>query len=64
MPVVGDVEAVVVAPTRDGYRLRFAPTPGQRAQIIERLHTSRGVPGADRGDLGRMLRELARAISD
>lgn len=37
---------------------------GQRAQIIERLHTARGLPGADRGDLGGMLREIARAMAD
>lgn len=64
LPVIGSIEAFIVAPTRDGYRLRFTPTPAQRAQIIEKLHTARGVPGADRGDLGRMLRELARAMAD
>lgn len=64
LPVIGDIEAYIVAATQDGYRLRFAPTPVQRAQIIEKLHTARGLPGADRGDLGRMLRELARAMGN
>ncbi|MGJ5048716.1 glycosyltransferase [Bradyrhizobium oligotrophicum] len=64
LPLVGDVETTVAAPTNDGYRLIFAVTPLQRAQIIERLHTASGAPGADSGDLGRMLHELARAMAD
>ncbi|WP_315764834.1 glycosyltransferase [Bradyrhizobium sp. SZCCHNR2009] len=64
LPLIGDIETRVAAPTDDGYRLIFAVTPQQRAQIIERLHTASGVPGADSGDLGRMLHELARAMAD
>jgi cellulose synthase (UDP-forming) len=63
IPVIGDIEARVLALTRDGYRLRFSPTTTQRAQIIEKLHTARAVPGADRADIVRMIRELARALT-
>jgi cellulose synthase (UDP-forming) len=63
MPLIGDVEARVIAPTRDGYRLKFTVTPVQRGLIIEKLHTASAVPGADRGDIGRMIRELARALT-
>jgi cellulose synthase (UDP-forming) len=63
LPAIGDVEARVLAPTRDGYRLKFSPTTTQRAQIIEKLHTARAVPGSDRGDITRMIRELARALA-
>ncbi|MGJ4894801.1 glycosyltransferase [Bradyrhizobium oligotrophicum] len=64
LPLIGDIPTKVAAPTNDGYRLIFAVTPQQRAQIIERLHTASGVPGADSGDLGRMLKEIARAVAD
>ncbi|WP_065756727.1 glycosyltransferase [Bradyrhizobium paxllaeri] len=63
IPGIGDVEALVLAPTRDGYRLRFSSTTTQRAQIIEKLHTARAVPGSDRADIVRMIRELARALT-
>ncbi|MFL6839701.1 MAG: glycosyltransferase [Bradyrhizobium sp.] len=63
VPLIGDVEAQVVASTRDGYRLKFTATPVQRARIIEKLHTASAVPGADRGDIGRMIRELARSLT-
>jgi cellulose synthase (UDP-forming) len=63
IPAIGDLEACVLAPTRDGYRLRFMPTPQQRDLIIEKLHTARAVPGADKGDIGLMIRELARALT-
>ncbi|WP_028349891.1 glycosyltransferase [Bradyrhizobium murdochi] len=63
VPGIGDVEALVLAPTRDGYRLKFSSTTMQRAQIIEKLHTARAVPGPDRADVVRMIRELARALT-
>lgn len=63
VPMIGDVDARVLAPTRDGYRLKFSPTAEQRAQIVEKLHTGRAVPGSDRGDILRMIRELARALT-
>ncbi|WP_334513217.1 glycosyltransferase family 2 protein [Bradyrhizobium sp. AZCC 1693] len=63
IPAIGDIEARVVAPTRDGYSLRFAPTPQQRDQIIAKLHTAPAVPGTDRGSISLMIRELARAIT-
>lgn len=63
IPEIGDVEAHILAHTRDGYRLKFAPTAEQRAQLIEKLHTARAVPGSDRADIVRMIRELARALT-
>jgi cellulose synthase (UDP-forming) len=63
IPEIGAVEAHILAQTRDGYRLKFSPTAEQRAQIIGKLHTARAVPGSDRGDLVRMIRELARALT-
>ncbi|UPU01359.1 glycosyltransferase (plasmid) [Bradyrhizobium barranii subsp. apii] len=63
IPAIGDVEARVLAPTRDGYRLKFSPSVEQRAQIIEKLHTARALPGSDRGDIIRIVRELARALT-
>ncbi|MGY3622322.1 glycosyltransferase [Bradyrhizobium sp. USDA 10063] len=61
--MIGDVDAHILASTRDGYRLRFSPTAQQRAQIVEKLHTAQAAPGSDRGDIGRMIRELARALT-
>ncbi|KRR08487.1 hypothetical protein CQ12_41175 [Bradyrhizobium jicamae] len=63
IPGIGDLEARVLAPTRDGYRLKFSPSIKQRAQIIEKLHTARALPGSDRGDIVRIIRELARALT-
>ncbi|MCK1493318.1 glycosyltransferase [Bradyrhizobium sp. 180] len=63
IPEIGDIEAHILAHTRDGYRLKFAPTAEQRAQLIEKLHTARAVPGSDRADIARMIRELARALT-
>jgi len=63
IPMIGDVDACVVASTRDGCRLKFSPTTEQRTQIIQKLHTDHAVPGADRGDILRMIRELARALT-
>lgn len=63
IPMIGDVDARILAPTRDGYRLKFSPTAEQRAEIVQKLHTARAVPGSDRGDIMRMIRELARALS-
>lgn len=47
----------------DGYRLKFSPSIEQRAQIIEKLHTAPALPGSDRGDIVRIIRELARALT-
>ncbi|MGY3616221.1 glycosyltransferase [Bradyrhizobium sp. USDA 10063] len=63
LPVIGDIDARILAHTRDGYRLKFSPTAMQRAQIIEKLHTARAIPGSDRGDIMRMIGELARALT-
>jgi cellulose synthase (UDP-forming) len=63
LPLVGDVAANVVAATRDGYHMRLDPTLDQRDRIIAKLHTDRAVPGTDRGDLGLMVRELARSLT-
>lgn len=63
LPLIGDIAALVAAPTRDGYQIRLDPTPEQRDRIIAKLHTDRAVPGTDRGDLGLMIRELARSLT-
>lgn len=63
LPLVGDVAAHIVMPTRDGYQIGLDPTQEQRDRIIAKLHTDRAVPGTDRGDLGLMIRELARSLT-
>ncbi len=63
LPLVGDVAARVIAPTRDGYRVGFAPTPEQRDRIIAKLHTEHATPGTDAGRAGIVVRELARALT-
>jgi cellulose synthase (UDP-forming) len=63
LPLIGEVAASVVAPTREGYQIKLDPTPEQRDRIIAKLHTHRVVPGTDRGDLGLMIRELARSLT-
>lgn len=63
LPLVGEIAAHVAASTRDGYQLRLDPTPDQRDRIIAKLHTGRAVPGTDRGDIGLMIRELARSLT-
>ena len=60
---IGDIDAHILASTLDGYRIKLSPTPRQRDQIIEKLHTVHAVPGADKGDIGLMIRELARALT-
>jgi cellulose synthase (UDP-forming) len=63
IPLIGEVEARVLAPTRDGYRIKLTPTPAQRDLIIQKLHTAHAAPGTDKGDLGLMIRELARTLT-
>lgn len=63
LPLIGDVEAHVIAATRDGYQIGLEPTSDQRDRIIAKLHTDRAVPGTDRGDIGLMIRELARSLT-
>jgi cellulose synthase (UDP-forming) len=63
LPVIGDVPASVIAPTLNGYRIRLEPSDEQRARIIAKLHTASALPGTDRGDVGLMIRELARALT-
>ncbi|WFU54730.1 glycosyltransferase [Bradyrhizobium pachyrhizi] len=63
LPGISGVDAHVAATTRDGYRLKFSPTPEQRAKIIKKLHTESAMPGADRGNILQMIRELARALT-
>lgn len=63
LPIIGEVEARIIAPTGDGYRIALTPTPEQRDRIIARLHTASAVPGTDKGDVTLMIRELARALT-
>ncbi|MCA1458760.1 glycosyltransferase [Bradyrhizobium sp. BRP22] len=63
LPGIGEVDAHIAATTRDGYRLRFSPTAEQRAEIIKKLHTDPAAPGADRGNILQMIRELARDLT-
>jgi cellulose synthase (UDP-forming) len=63
LPTIGDIDAHILASTQDGYRMKLSPTLRQRDQIIERLHTVQAVPGVDKGDIGLMIRELARALT-
>jgi cellulose synthase (UDP-forming) len=63
LPTIGDIDAHILASTQDGYRVKLSPTLRQRDQIIERLHTVQAVPGVDKGDIGLMIRELARALT-
>ncbi|PDT73938.1 cellulose synthase catalytic subunit [Bradyrhizobium sp. C9] len=63
LPWISGVDAHVAATTRDGYRIKFSPTPEQRAKIIKKLHTESAMPGADRGNILQMIRELARALT-
>ncbi len=63
LPIIGDIEARVIAPTQDGYRIGLAPTSEQRDRIIARLHTASAAPGTNQGNLMLMIRELARALS-
>ncbi|MHC2338081.1 glycosyltransferase [Bradyrhizobium sp. USDA 4454] len=63
LPGIGGVDAHVAATTRDGYRVKFSPTPAQRAKLIKKLHTESATPGADRGNIWQMIRELARALT-
>ncbi|MGY3533184.1 MULTISPECIES: glycosyltransferase family 2 protein [Bradyrhizobium] len=63
LPGISGVDAHVAATTRDGYRLKFSPTPAQRAKLIKKLHTESAMPGADRGNIWQMIRELARALT-
>ena len=63
MPFLGDVEARIIAPTLDGYRIGLSPNAEQRDRMIAKLHTQHATPGTDKGDLGLMIRELARALT-
>ncbi|UTD25660.1 hypothetical protein DB459_00775 [Bradyrhizobium sp. WD16] len=62
--MIGGVEAFIVAPTRGGSRLKFTPTPASAPRSSSGCTRRAACPGADRGDLGRMLREIARAMAD
>jgi cellulose synthase (UDP-forming) len=61
--IIGDVEARVIAPTQDGYRIGFAPTVEQRDRIIARLYTASAAPGTNQGNIALMIRELARTLT-
>lgn len=63
LPIIGDVEARIVMATLDGYRLSLSPSPQQRDWIVARQHTANLIPGTDRGDIGLMIRELAKALT-
>jgi cellulose synthase (UDP-forming) len=63
LPFLGDVEARVIAPTLDGYRIGLSPDAEQRDVMIAKLHTQHATPGTDKGDVGLMIRELARALT-
>ncbi|CAM5186043.1 Cellulose synthase (UDP-forming) OS=Bosea thiooxidans OX=53254 GN=SAMN05660750_02135 PE=4 SV=1 [Bosea thiooxidans] len=63
LPIIGDIEARIIAPTQDGYRIGFAPTAEQRDRIIARLHTASAAPGTNQGNIALMIRELARALT-
>jgi cellulose synthase (UDP-forming) len=60
---IGDVPARVLKTTRDGYRLSLTPTLGQREMVNAKLHTMPAAPGTDAGDIGLMIKELARALT-
>ncbi|AOO81603.1 glycosyltransferase [Bosea vaviloviae] len=63
LPIIGEIAARVIAPTLDGYRIRLTPSEEQRERIIARLHTAAVPPGTGKGDIGQMIRELARALT-
>lgn len=63
LPIIGDIEARIIAPTQDGYRVGFAPTADQRDRIIARLHTASAAPGTNQGNIALMIRELARTLT-
>jgi cellulose synthase (UDP-forming) len=63
LPIIGDIEARIIAPTQDGYRVGFAPTANQRDRIIARLHTASAAPGTNQGNIALMIRELARTLT-
>ncbi|MEY9460378.1 cellulose synthase (UDP-forming) [Bradyrhizobium ottawaense] len=63
LPGISGVDAHVAATTRDGYRIKFSPTPEQRAKIIKKLHTESAMPGTDRGNILQMICELGRALT-
>ena len=60
---IGDVSATILRSTRDGYRLGLQPTTRQREMMIAKLHTVPAAPGTDAGDIGLMIKELARALT-
>lgn len=63
LPIIGEVEARVIAPTLDGYRIGFTPSEEQRERLIARLYTATAPPGTGKGDIALMIRELARALT-
>lgn len=63
LPIIGSVAGSVTELTRDGFVMEITPTEEQRSLIIAKLHTSSETPGTDKGDIGLMIRELARALT-
>jgi cellulose synthase (UDP-forming) len=60
---VGDVEALVLAPTPDGARLNLKPDETQHAALVRRFHTEGDAPGVMSVSSGVLLRDLARRLS-
>jgi cellulose synthase (UDP-forming) len=63
LPDIGEMPGEVAATTDSGYRLRTRPQTAQRDLIIARLHTVNQAPGTRRGNIGLMIRELARTLT-
>ncbi|KQU50652.1 Curdlan synthase [Bosea sp. Leaf344] len=63
LPIIGAIAGRVRDTTRDGYLIDLEPSDDQRSLIIAKLHTASLTPGTDKGDIGLMIRELARALT-
>jgi len=60
---VGSVQAKLIAATRDGYELVLCPSAEQRQRMIGKLYGSHAVPGTAAGDVGLMIKQLARRLA-
>jgi len=63
VPAIGNVPAMIERETTDGYYLKLSPSPEQRRRLLDKLHTVPETPGVAQGDLGLMLKQLARLLT-
>jgi cellulose synthase (UDP-forming) len=63
VPELGDIAATVVGTTKDGARLRLAPSSEVHAALILRFYTQGGAPGVIRLRLANLVRDAATRLS-